>query len=74
MYMPKSRPKFYKGSHKIGDLVEFIGRDFHNRGLGVIVEQCENKDYVRVFWQTNRIYEEIHKAKIKRILDIQYVK
>jgi len=74
MYMPKSRPKFYKGSHQIGDLVEFIGRDFHNRGFGVIIEQCENKDYVRVFWQVSRIYEEVHKAKIKRVLDIQYVK
>ena len=72
--MPKSRPKYHEKSHSIGELVEFIGRDYHNRGLGIIIEQCENKDYVRVFWQISRIYEEIHKAKIKRILDIQYVK
>ena len=72
--MPKSRPKYHKKSHSIGELVEFIGRDYHNRGLGVVIEQCENKDFVRVFWQKSRIYEEIHKAKIKRVLDIQYVK
>ena len=59
-------------SHSIGELVEFIGRDYHNRGLGIIVEQCDNKDYVRVFWQVSRVYEKIHKAKIKRVLDIQY--
>lgn len=72
--MPKSRPKYHTKSHSIGELVEFVGRDYHNRGLGIVIEQCENKDYVRVFWQTSRIYEEIHKAKIKRVLDIQYVK
>ena len=72
MYMPKSRPKYYKGSHQIGDLVEFIGRDFHNRGLGVVIEQPENKDYIKIFWQISRFYEVIHKAKVKRILDIQY--
>ena len=72
MFMPKSRPRFHDKSHNIGELVEFIGRDFHNRGLGVVIEQCEHKDYVRVFWQTSRIYEDVHKAKIKRVLDIQY--
>ena len=72
--MPKSRPKYHNKSHSIGELVEFIGRDYHNRGLGIVIEQCENKDYVRVFWQISRIFEEIHKAKIKRVLDIQYVK
>ena len=72
--MPKSRPKYHMRSHSIGELVEFIGRDYHNRGLGIVIEQCENKDFVKVFWQTSRIYEEIHKAKIKRVLDIQYVK
>lgn len=61
-------------SHSIGELVEFVGRDYHNRGLGIIVEQCENKDYIRVFWQTSRVYEKIHKAKVKRVLDIQYAK
>lgn len=60
-------------SHNVGELVEFIGRDYHNRGFGIVIEQCENKDYVKVFWQTSRIYEEIHKAKIKRVLEIQYV-
>ncbi len=72
--MPKSRLKYHKKSHSIGELVEFIGRDYHNRGLGIVIEQCENKDFVRVFWQISRVYEEIHKAKIKRILDVQYVK
>lgn len=60
-------------SHNVGELVEFIGRDYHNRGFGIVIEQCENKDYVKVFWQTSRVYEEIHKAKIKRVLDIRYV-
>lgn len=70
--MPKSRSRYHMNSHTIGELVEFIGRDFHNRGLGIIIEQCENKDYIRVFWQTSRVYEIVHKAKIKRVLDIQY--
>jgi len=73
--MPKSRPKYYKGSHQIGELVEFIGRDYHNRGLGIIVGESDiNECYVRVFWQTSRVYEQVHKAKIKRVLDIEYVK
>ena len=73
--MPKSRPRYKKGSHKIGELVEFIGRDYHNRGLGIIVGESDiNEYYVRVFWQLNRTYEQVHKAKIKRILDIEYVK
>jgi len=73
--MPKSRPKYYKGSHQIGELVEFIGRDYHNRGLGIIVGESDiNESYVRVFWQISRTYEQVHKAKIKRVLDIEYVK
>lgn len=72
MYMPKSRPRYFIGSHQIGDLVEFIGRDYHNRGFGIIIEQPEDKDYIRVFWQTSRIYEVIHKAKVKRVVDIQH--
>lgn len=72
--MPKSRPKYHKDSHKIGELVEFIGRDYHNRGLGIVVGESEiNECYVRVFWQKSRKFEQVHKAKIKRVLDIQYV-
>ena len=74
MFMPKSRPRFHTKSHSIGELVEFIGRDFHNRGIGIIIDLPEHKDYVRVFWQTSRAYEDVHKAKIKKVLDIQYVK
>jgi len=73
--MPKSRPKYHKGSHDIGTLVEFIGRDYHDRGLGIIISQNKfDENYVKVFWQISRLTEEVHKAKLKRVLDIQYVK
>ena len=73
--MPKSRPKYHKGSHQIGELVEFIGRDYHNRGLGIVVGESNISDcYIRVFWQISRVYEQIHKAKIKRVVEIEYVK
>lgn len=72
--MPKSRPKYHEGSHIIGELVEFIGRDFNNRGIGIIVSQNKyDNNYVRVFWQGSKRFEEIHKAKIKRIPEINYV-
>jgi len=75
MYMPKSRQRFHKNSHLLGELVEFIGRDFHNRGLGIVVGPSDIDDnHIRVFWQTSRVYEQVHKAKIKRVLDIVYVK
>lgn len=71
--MPKSRKKYHRNSHSIGELVEFIGRDYHNRGLGIIVGRSSiNDNYVRVFWQTSRAYEQVHKAKIKRVANIEY--
>jgi hypothetical protein len=73
--MPKFRPRYKRGSHQIGELVEFIGRDYHNRGLGIVVGESNiNECYIRVFWQISRVYEQVHKAKIKRVLDIEYVK
>lgn len=72
--MPKSRPKYYEGSHQVGELVEFIGRDFDNRGIGVIIEQNKfDKNYVKVYWQKTRFFEEVHKAKLRRIPEIKYV-
>ena len=39
----KNLQKYKKGSHKTGDLVEFIGRDRKNRGLGIVlVETARN--------------------------------
>ena len=74
MYMPKSRPRYSKGSHDVGSLVEFIGRDYRNRGIGIILEQSKHdENYVRVFWQGNRMFEDVHKAKLKRVVDINYV-
>jgi len=71
--MPKFRPRYKRGSHQIGELVEFIGRDYHNRGLGIVVGESNISEcYIRVFWQISRVYEQVHKAKIKRVLDIQY--
>lgn len=72
--MPKSRPRFHKSSHDVGELVEFIGRDYNNRGLGVVLSQnTYDENYVKVFWQTSRVTEEIHKAKLRRVADVTYV-
>lgn len=71
--MPKSRRRYHKNSHSIGELVEFVGRDYHNRGLGIVIGLSSIDDnHIRVFWQTSRVFEQIHKAKLKRVVSVEY--
>lgn len=80
--MPKTRVRHKKNSFKKGDLVEYVGRDPLNRGVGIILEEVaeshiwlldsDEADFscVRIFWQNLDREETLHKARVKRIADI----
>jgi hypothetical protein len=71
-----------KSSFQIGDLVEYIGIDNLNRGVGVILEEVpydgffsEDSDQnilscVRIYWQGLGREETLHKARVRRIAEV----
>jgi hypothetical protein len=71
-----------KSSFQRGDLVEYIGIDNLNRGVGIILEEVpydgffsEDSDQnilscVRIYWQGLGREETLHKARVRRIAEV----
>ena len=80
--MPKTHARHKKNSYQRGDLVEYIGIDSLNRGVGIILEEVpysglfsEDSDLnvlscVKVYWQGLGREETLHKARVKRIAEV----
>lgn len=80
--MPKTHARHKKNSYQRGDLVEYIGIDSLNRGVGVVLEEVpytgifsEDSDdnilsCVKVYWQGLGREETLHKARVKRIAEV----
>ena len=80
--MPKTHQRHKKNSHSKGDLVEYIGRDVLNRGLGLVLEEVFCDMYptgnygdkpvscVRIYWQNIGKEEILHKARVRRVTEV----
>lgn len=80
--MPKTHTRHKKNSYQRGDLVEYVGIDSLNRGIGVVLEELpynglfsEESDpnilsCVRVYWQGLGREETLHKARVRRIAEV----
>lgn len=80
--MPKTHERHKKNSYQRGDLVEYIGIDSLNRGIGVVLEELPYNGFyseesdpnilscVRVYWQGLGREETLHKARVRRIVEI----
>lgn len=84
--MPKTRERHKKKTYTKGDLVEYVGRDALNRGIGIVLEELEcylldnnvseedtrprHETCVKVYWQGLDKEEIIHKAYVKRVIEI----
>ena len=96
--MPKLRTKHHKNSHKVGEMVEFIGKDKKQRGIGIVLEEISfyedpndsskinsytdvsgvNKkklvySHCRVYWVVLKKEEIVHKAFLKRCVQVSSV-
>jgi len=78
--MPRrNHDKYKKGSHNPGDLVEFIGNDKKNRGVGIVLEEIEffSKDnideytHIKIFWNLLCTEEIVHKRFVRRLVSIE---
>jgi hypothetical protein len=80
--MPKTHKRHKNSSFQRGDLVEYIGVDRLNRGVGVVLEEVpydgifleETDDGIlsclRIYWQNLGREETLHKARVKRIAEV----
>ena len=83
--MPKTHERHKKNSFQKGDLVEYIGRDTLQRGIGVVLEEVPYDGFlseyndpdeplvlscVRVYWQNLGKEETLHKARVRRVVDV----
>lgn len=84
--MPKTHRRHKKDSHAKGELVEYIGRDVLDRGLGLVLEELFCDTYatgadngrsvscVRVYWQNLDREEILHKARVRRATEVIKIK
>lgn len=80
--MPKTHKRHRNNSFQRGDLVEYIGIDKLNRGVGVVLDEVpytgmfseESDDGIlsclRIYWQNLGREETLHKARVKRIAEV----
>jgi hypothetical protein len=80
--MPKTHSRHMKTSFQRGDLVEYIGIDKLNRGVGVVLEEVPYDGFydedsednilscVRIYWQGLGREETLHKARVRRIAEV----
>jgi len=72
----EERRRFKNLSYEKGQLVEFIGKDKKNRGMGIVLEEIEgfglDKFFqVKVFWQNLAVEEIVHKKFLRRCASIE---
>lgn len=83
--MPKTHKRHRNNSYQRGDLVEYIGVDKLERGVGVVLDEVpysglfsefsEDGDQnilscLRIYWQNLGREETLHKARVKRIAEV----
>lgn len=80
--MPKTHARHNESHIQVGSIVEFLGKDRKNRGIGIVIEDMSihydktvskhvdsKLAHCIVFWQVSQIEEYIHKAFLRRIPD-----